>query len=92
VLGRLTFAALVEGLVGMKSEPGGATVGDVIELYEQGRLTEIYNISSGRAGEIRSCLVRAGLIDPESRPEGERDVVQRGHHVGCGEYVRAGGA
>jgi hypothetical protein len=46
VLNRLTFASLVEG---MKGSSGGATVGEVIELYEQGRLMAIHNISSGRA-------------------------------------------
>jgi len=87
VLDRLTFVALVEG---MKGSTGGATVDNVVELYERGRLVEIHNISFGRAGEIRSCLVRAGLVDRDSRPGGQRDVAPQGHHVRCGSgFVQA---
>ena len=65
-LSRSTLGAL---LLGIDGSP--VTVGHVIELYKQGRLQDIYNISSGRAGEIKRCLVAAGLIelgdDPLSR-------------------------
>jgi hypothetical protein len=88
LLNRLTFAALAEEL---KHSPGTATVGAVIELYEQNRLTDIYNISTGRAGEIRSSLIRVGLIDPASRigckHVNGRGEVRHGHHVTCPDYV-----
>jgi hypothetical protein len=91
LLSRPTFAALAEEL---KSVPNGARVGAVIELYEQNRLTDIYNISGGRAGEIRNTLIRAGLIDPASRP-GSRHVtedsrVSNGHHVTCPDHADRG--
>jgi len=45
LLSRKTFSALAAG---MQCSP--ATVGQVIELYEQGQLQDIENISTGRAG------------------------------------------
>lgn len=87
LLNRCTFAALAAG---MSDSP--ATVGRVIELYEQGRLTKIYNISSGRVGEIRSSLIQAKLIDRNSKHGGKRagelDIAPNGHHVRCREGGR----
>jgi hypothetical protein len=63
LLSRQTLAALVNGIDGSP-----ATVGQVVELYEQHRLNEIPGISTGRTGEIRRCLVEAGLIESDGRP------------------------
>jgi hypothetical protein len=57
LLPRQTMAALTAGM----GSP--ATVGQVVELYEQRKLMEIYGISTGRLGEIRRSLVKAGLIE-----------------------------
>lgn len=87
LLSRMTLAALV---VGLPAPP--ATVGQLIEMYEQGRLTDVYNISSGRVGEIRSCLIQAKLVDPDSRHGSKRDgatgATVNGHHVSCPQYAR----
>ncbi|MGH3398092.1 MAG: hypothetical protein ACRDPO_25740, partial [Streptosporangiaceae bacterium] len=56
-LSRGTYHALVIGI-----PRTSATVGDVLGLYRQGRLGDIYNISTGRIGEIRRALTRAGLL------------------------------
>lgn len=61
LLSRATFDALAAGI---DSDP--ATVAHVIALYEHGGLMNLYNISSGRAGEIGRCLVAAGMIEPPS--------------------------
>ena len=55
-----TLGALASGI-----GEAPATVGQVIELYEQRRLMNIHNISSGRAGEIKRCLMTIGLIEAE---------------------------
>jgi len=85
LLNRFTFAALAAGMSGSP-----ATVRQAIERYEQGTLTNIYNISSGRVGEIRSSLIEAKLIDPDSKygskRASERDTVPYGHHVTCTKY------
>jgi len=62
LLSRFTFAALSAGMSGSQ-----AMVERMIELYEKGTLTEIRNISSGRVGDIRSGLIQAKLIDPNSK-------------------------
>jgi hypothetical protein len=49
-----TFGALVCAL-GLS-----ATVGDLAELSARGRLTKLYDIGYGRAGEIRRALEEAG--------------------------------
>jgi hypothetical protein len=82
----LSFAALAGGMSGQK-----ATVGQVIELYEQGCLTDIRNVGPARVGEIRQGLIAARLVDPSSKHGGKRpqppDVTARtGHHESCGEY------
>jgi hypothetical protein len=83
LLSRPTVDAL---LVGVEGSP--ARVGQVVELYEQNMLREIYNIGSGRAGEIRRALAEIGLIDPEGRPPVGRRHVRRhgeaGHVKECG--------
>lgn len=82
LLSRPTVDAL---LVGVDGSP--ARVGQVVELYEQNLLREIYNIGSSRAGEIRRALAEIGLIDPKRRPPIERYHVRRhdeaGHAKGC---------
>ena len=78
LLTRSTLEALIAGIEG---EP--ATVRQVIELYEQHRLRDIYGISSGRTGEIRWALVHAGLLEPNSAPlasQAIRDGVRKAHH------------
>jgi hypothetical protein len=82
LLSRQTLAALTAGI----GSP--VTVGQVIELYEQRRLMELENISTGRMGEIRSCLVEAGLIEPDGRPVFRRKQ-GRDTSVGCGHGGRA---
>jgi hypothetical protein len=81
LLDRITFAALAAGM-----PDSSATVGQVIERYEYGTLTDIYNISSGRAGEIRTSLIEAKLVDPDSKygskRGGERQAMPHGHHEG----------
>ena len=92
LLSRVTFCALAEGMQGSP-----ATVGQVVELYEQRRLIEIENISTGRCGEIRRSLVKAGLIEAEgrgivTRGGGRNGLVAWGHGVegrdGSGEGTR----
>lgn len=82
LLSRQTFAALTAG---MRSS---ATVGQVVELYEQHRLMEIDGISTGRLGEIRRSLVEARLIESDGRPVVRRgrawDELEKWRHVeGC---------
>jgi hypothetical protein len=77
LLSRQTMAALTAGM----GSP--ATVGQVVELYEQRRLMEIYGISTGRLGEIKRSLVKAGLIEPGGRPVFRRRR-PRDRSVGCG--------
>jgi len=89
LLSRKTFSALAAG---MQCSP--ATVGQVIELYEQGQLQDIENISTGRAGEIRRSLIEAKLIELNSRPIIRRRTVRDasvpdGHHASCPMYLRA---
>jgi hypothetical protein len=38
------------------------TVGDVMRLHQQGRLSEIRNLGPRRIGEIEICLILAGLL------------------------------
>lgn len=64
LLTRPTLDALVAGIVGEPNSP--ATVGQLIELYQYDKLTDIFNIGSARAGEIRWALVKAGLIESDS--------------------------
>jgi hypothetical protein len=90
LLSRTTFAALADGLDGCP-----ATVGQVIELYRQRRLMDIYNISSGRTGEIRHSLIQGGLIEPSSKPATKLDFAREvmtstGHHASCPDRLRAG--
>ena len=59
LLSQETSAALAVGLQGTP-----ATVGQVIELYQLGRLKDIRNISTGRSGEISWRLAESGLIRP----------------------------
>ena len=40
------------------------TVGDVVRLYEQRRLGEVWNLGPRRIGEIEVALVFAGLVGP----------------------------
>lgn len=65
-LTRPTLDALATGLVGRHDAL--ATVGQVIELFEQNQLVNIFNVGPSRAGEIRSALVQAGLVDPNAVP------------------------
>lgn len=58
---QLTYEALICGLA------DSATVGDIAEMCEQRRLMEIYGIGPSRAGEVRRCLVEAGLVDPSTQ-------------------------
>jgi hypothetical protein len=82
VLSRVTYEALVAGI-----DAAPATVGDVVALCEQGKLTELPEIGSGRRGEIRRCLVALELVEPEG---GEaiwlirRELYVVEHGVGCG--------
>jgi len=90
LLSRLTYNALVDGVSGSP-----ATVAQVIELYERGRLVDIDNISSGRAGEIRHVLIEAQLIDPSSKPipryaRQQEASASNGHHVACSHHVAMG--
>lgn len=82
MLSTATYAALTAGL----EDP--ATVGQVVDLYEQGKLVKIHNIRWGRIGEIRRCLAAAGVIkasiEQVSRPrETRRILAQDGHHTSC---------
>jgi len=61
LLSRPTFQVLAAGL------DDSAIVGDVVELYERRRLMKLPNISTGRAGEVRQCLVEAGLVEGDGR-------------------------
>jgi len=70
LLSRMTFAALVEGIEGSQD----TSVGRVIELYEQRKLMDIKNISTGRCGEIGRCLVRVGVIDAQKVGNGVRTL------------------
>lgn len=63
LLSRTTLDALIVGIVGSP-----ATIGQLIELCECSRLTDIFNIGPSRAGEIRWALVQAKLMNPERRP------------------------
>ncbi len=38
------------------------TVGEVVELYRQGRLREIWGLGPRRIGEIEVCLMVTGLL------------------------------
>ena len=67
LLSRPTFRALVQGV-----PDSPATVGQVIDLYEQHRLMAIMSINTGRYGEIRRSLIEAKLIGWSSR-----SVIQR---------------
>lgn len=82
LLTRPTFDALAAGVVGHNDAP--ATVGQVIELYEQNLLRDVRNIGPSRAGEIRRALVQAGLIEPNTAPLAMRWVrngtESDGHH------------
>jgi len=82
LLSRQTLAALVNG-----NDGSLAAVGQVVELYEQHKLMKIENISTGRMGEIRGCLVEAGLIEPDGRPmfrrRRTRDTSVRCGREGC---------
>jgi hypothetical protein len=81
VLSRVTYETLVAGI-----EASPATVGDVAELCEQGRLIELPGIATGRLGEISRCLVALELVEPEG---GEaiwlirRELYVVEHGVGC---------
>ncbi len=81
VLPRVIYAALETGL----GNPA-ATVGDVVALCEQGKLTELPNISYGRLGRIRFYLLVLGLLEPEygeSRWPNRRDQIVVVHGEGC---------
>ena len=83
LLSRSTLAALVDGVEGSP-----ATVGQVVELYEQGRLPDIYDNSSGRVGEIRWCLTAAKLVEADARLVVRRRYIREtklgnGHHLSC---------
>jgi hypothetical protein len=73
VLSRVTYEALVAGI-----EASPATVGDVAELCEQGKLTDLPGIASGRLGEISRCLVALELVEPEG---GEAIWLVRREHL-----------
>jgi len=90
-LSRPTYSALEAGIPNES-----ATVGQVVELYEQGRLVDIYNISGGRMGEIRRCLIRAKVIDLSSQPIVNRSHAKEastnnGHHASCPHRRSTGG-
>ena len=70
LLSRQTLATLVNGIDGSP-----ATVGQLIELYDQRRLMEIHGISTGRLGEIRRSLVEAKLIEADGRPILRRSTI-----------------
>lgn len=81
LLSRMSYEALVNGI-----DAAPATVGDVVELYEQDRLDELPGIGTGRRGEIHRCLVAMELVKPENgagvwRIRRELFVVV--HGVGC---------
>ena len=57
LLTRPTFDALMAGMVSQDDSP--ATVGQLVELYQYDKLTDIFNIGSSRSGEIRWALVQA---------------------------------
>ena len=86
LLTRPTLDALVAGFAGHNDSP--ATVGQLIGLYELHGLTGIFNIGTGRAGEIRWALVKAGLIDPGSVPlvrqRTQAGQASGGHSRSCG--------
>jgi hypothetical protein len=44
------------------------TVGEVAELYRQGRLSEIRGLGRRRIGEIEVCLALAGLVHGHRHP------------------------
>lgn len=92
VLSRTTLDTLVAVIVGHDSSP--ATVGQVVELYEQDRLMKLYNISSGRLGEIRRGLVAVGLVEVGIEPLVGRGQTQNGsvvEHAGaCSHCLRKG--
>jgi hypothetical protein len=84
-----TYTALVAAL------ESPATVGQVVDLYEHGGLLDLYNIGSGRAGEIRRCLLQCGLIRSDrSSVITRRSVlnasVPRGHDASCPKYLSVG--
>jgi hypothetical protein len=84
-LTRPTLDALIAGLVGHDDSP--VTVGQLIELFEQNQLVNIFNVGPSRAGEVRWALVRTGLIDPSAVPLAGRwlrsDADGNGHHHAC---------
>lgn len=87
-LSSLTYNALLDGVAGSP-----ATVGQVVELYECGRLMDIHNIGAGRMGEIRRSLIEAKLIDPAGRliisPRVQETSAPR-HHVTCSHHLSRG--
>jgi len=76
LLSRQTLAALANGIDGSP-----ATVGQVIELYDQHRLMEIHGISTGRLGEIKRSLIEAKLIESSGQPD--INSVAHGHRATC---------
>lgn len=85
LLTQLTFDALACGLA------DSATVGDLAWLCAHRRLMELYGIGPSRAGEIRECLVGAGLVDLDTQlmwRDPQRQRAANGHHVSCS--VQAG--
>lgn len=84
-----TLDALASGLA--RDDDSPATVGQLIELFEQNHLTNIFNVGSGRAGEIRWALVTAELIDPNAMPRALRwmrkDTNGNGHHQVCSRHT-----
>jgi hypothetical protein len=59
VLSRQAFNPLARALDASYDPP--ATVGDVVELFSQGQLGQIFGLGRRRIGEIEAGLVLAGL-------------------------------
>jgi hypothetical protein len=81
LLTRPTFDALMAGMVSQDDSP--ATVGQLVELYQYDKLTDIFNIGSSRSGEIRWALVQAGLIEPTRVPLVRQWIRNDGHDLAC---------
>lgn len=68
VLSAKAFAPLRRAYMAPYEPP--RTVGDVVQLLQQGRLAEIRGLGPRRIGEIEMCLVLAGLFT--GQPSGHR--------------------
>ncbi len=71
VLSAKAFEPLRRAYVASSEPP--RTVGDVVQLHQQGRLSEIRGLGPRRIGEIEICLVMAGLFT--GQPTGHRHAL-----------------